>query len=470
MKLKYIIPSAVLLLLSGCGAKNTCGEPQNHLLFDAGVQKITINDSSYDTESIPITYKGKVYLPVDGTLKACGYTLGWDDEKGALAAEKNEAKIYIPPQTDTVTVNDKQLTFDTASISYHGLMFVTEEMLSGITGDIVEVRGEAEEIPMDRRDLLEDTVVSDDYRMEGETYDKYNSIYVIGERRGMEVLSITDEAADKYADTINKIADSLPDVNVYCMAVPTACEFYAPKKLYTNQTAGIKRIYKRLNDNVMPINIVKTLMEHADEKIYFDTDHHWTDRGAYYAYCAFMDNKGLVVPPLDEFETNNYDGMVGSLRSFMDGTPGADMMTDNDELLEKFMPRYNSKGTAYNDMHMEDKVCTFPAVNEYATGYSGTFIGGDSPLAVIKTDNDSGRKLVIIKESFGTAFSVWAIENYSEIYVVDPRLFNGFDGNDEQFKLSEFYGLTHFDDLIIINYPGTISSSSYRNSLSLMAD
>ena len=280
----------------------------------------------------------------------------------------------------------------------------------------------------------------------------------------MELLTVSESAAVSYAGMVNAVADALPNVNVYNIAVPTASEFYAPKSLYTNQTAGIKKIYENLDSNVTPINVVKPLMEHAAEFIYFRTDHHWTQRGAYYAYKEYAEIIGEDIDPLETFQVQNSWNHVGSFGSFTKGTYGATIMHSNPDMLQIFMPKYTAEGAAYNDMYMRSKKWSLQLVYPTFNSYSA-FIGGDNPLAVFHTSNANGKKLVIIKESFGTAFATWAVNNYEYIYVIDPRKFNGFGGHNSHFNLRTFYELNQFDDLVIINYPGSISSSAYRNSV-----
>ena len=89
-------------------------------------------------------------------------------------------------------------------------------------------------------------------------------------------------------EIVKAVADSIPDVNVYNMLVPTSAEFYAPLGMYPNQITPIREVYRNLSDRVTPVNVYDALREHCGEKIYFFTDHHWTQRGAYYAYKEFI--------------------------------------------------------------------------------------------------------------------------------------------------------------------------------------
>ncbi len=424
----------------------------------------TIDGENIPISAAPIIYKNKTYVPADDILTLCGFTLGWDASSNSTVAVRDGITNHIVYGTKEgiLWVGEERLSFNTAPIVHNGVAFISLEMFAAMSDDSIYIIGTPARIKMGMRDLLEDTYINDNFRLSG-SGTTYKGITIIG-NTGMELLNISDSAAYDYASMVNAVANALPNVNVYNIAVPTACEFYAPRSMYTNQTAGIKKIYNALNENVTPINVVKPLMEHAAEFIYFRTDHHWTQRGAYYAYKEYADIKGFNIDPLSTFEVQNSFSHVGSFKSFTKGTAGEKIMRSNPDMLQKFMPKYTAVGAAYNDMYMRSKKWDLDVIYPDFNSYSA-FIGGDNPLAVFQTSNANGKKLVIIKESFGTAFATWAVNNYEYIFVIDPRQFNGFGGNNAKFDLRAFYEINKFDDLVIINYPGTIGSSSYKNSV-----
>jgi hypothetical protein len=53
-----------------------------------------------------------------------------------------------------------------------------------------------------------------------------------------------------------------------------------------------------------------------------------------------------------------------------------------------------------------------------------TFIStGGSTWSVVKTDVKNGKKLMIVKDSFGNALAPFMLPHYEEIYIVDPRFY-----------------------------------------------
>ena len=134
------------------------------------------------------------------------------------------------------------------------------------------------------------------------------------------------------------------------------------------------------------------------------------------------------------------------------------MLRANPDTIEKFIPFHYMDGAAYKDMYMTQHIshlnAVYPNVNSYLA-----YIGGDTPMAVSTSDIGNGKKLLILKESFGNAFATWALNNYSEVYVVDVRNFNKAEN---EFKLSDFYDFVKYDDIVIIN---SISSLGISDDL-----
>ena len=68
---------------------------------------------------------------------------------------------------------------------------------------------------------------------------------------------------------------------------------------------------------------------------------------------------------------------------------------------------------------------------------------GGKPLTEIQTENKNGRKAVVVKESFGNAFSPFLVAHYETVYIVDQRYF--------ELNLLDFIKQNGVTDLIFIN-------------------
>ena len=189
------------------------------------------------------------------------------------------------------------------------------------------------------------------------------------------------------------------------------------------------------------VNFVDTYAEmyaHRNDYLFFKTDHHWTARGAYYAYVAFAKSKGFTPTPLEDFDyvlKNEY--YQGSMYMY---TQDARVQNFYDEV-EAFISRkphtmtittrqgttenYNSSVVSFNDTYV-------------------SFIAGDNPYTVINVPgNPQNMNVLVLKDSFGNAFVPFLCEHYGNIIVVDTRYssFNIYD------QLAD-YGIT---DIIFVN-------------------
>lgn len=401
--------------------------------------------TEYTISTMPVRVNRVTYVPVDDTLKVCGFDLGWDGNISAVTASKGNIFSYIIVNSNVLWKGEYQYVSPNSTMIKDNVFYMPMDMFEVLTDDKVIVSDFGAFEKKGVRDLLDDTIVSDKSRQWGDVV-RHDNVAVVG-NVGMMIEDTDEFEEDAYIDAVNLIANTAPvGVNIYNIVVPTSSEFYAPTELYLNQTETIKNIYNSLSERVMPINTVKTLDKHSGEAVYFKTDHHWTQRGAYYAYKEMMEVKGEIPPHLSDFVTT-VTPFSGSIAEFAKGTYAEQILRSNPETIEKFYPVYYTGGACYYDMYMQKYACPIEPVYYNANTYL-SFIGGDMPLVVFTSGVGNGKKLLILKESFGNAFATWALNNYSEVYVVDVRQFNN-DG--EGFKINDFYKFVKFDDLVIIN-------------------
>lgn len=132
------------------------------------------------------------------------------------------------------------------------------------------------------------------------------SVVVVGDR-AMEIPTRLDDLITSYADAIDNLASAMgPDVRTISLITPNGGEFYSPESLHTgehSQKDMIDFCYSQMNDKIVTVDAYSKLRSHTDEYIYFRTDHHWTQLGAYYAYTAFCEAAGFEAVPLEQFQT-----------------------------------------------------------------------------------------------------------------------------------------------------------------------
>lgn len=263
-------------------------------------------------------------------------------------------------------------------------------------------------------------------------------IIIIGsgkETRAVEPYRGSVSNALGYAAMVNRY-DSLfgGSVNVYCMIIPNAVEYYCPDaaKSWTNEERPvINGIYGSLSPSVKPVDVYTTLGEHASENIYSRTDHHWAPLGAYYAAGRFADAAGVPFMALDGYEQRVVRNYVGTMYRF-----SRDMSVKRaPEEFVYYVPRNVDYTTTYIDYTLDSSRRNVVSeagpregsfFREYSDGSSGaycTFMGGDTNTVSVRTSTNNGRRLMILKDSYGNALPGYLFGSFEEIHVVDCRYF-----------------------------------------------
>jgi len=278
----------------------------------------------------------------------------------------------------------------------------------------------------------------------------YSGIYVWN-KVAYELFASNEQKAVNYANTINGLADSLAGMTVYDMVIPNHTEMELPQRLKdssapsTSQAENIKSMYSKFSDKVTPINAYNYLAKHNNEYIYFDSDHHWTGLGAYYAYSAFAESIKQPVLSLSDCTEQIIEGFTGSFAGTIDGL--------NTDQVHYWQFPYDVQ----MDITGEDgTVSTYESpYYEYATGGSLTycvFLVGDNPLTVLKSSSEkgTGKKIAVVKESYGNAFVPYLTYNYEEVHVIDFRHFGQ--------NLKSYCESNEIDEILFIN--GVMSAST----------
>ena len=238
---------------------------------------------------------------------------------------------------------------------------------------------------------------------------------------------------EQYAKVVNTYQEKFTDVQVYCMIVPTAVEFYCPEKVKSrvqSEEATIENLYAHLLPEVKPIRLIPELKQHTEEAIYLRTDHHWSPLGAYYAAREFCKVAGVHVPDLSEFEERVTHSFVGTMYGF---TQDVSIKRSPEDFVY-YEPKNVEYTTTYTNYSIDEnyrvtaehKPYTGKFFFHYRDGsgaaYS-TFMGGDCKITRVVTSTKNGRKVLILKDSFGNALPGYLFGSFEEVHVIDGRYF-----------------------------------------------
>ena len=252
--------------------------------------------------------------------------------------------------------------------------------------------------------------------------------------RALMAYGGTEKGCVGYARAANKYKEVFGDgVNIYCMVIPTAIEFYCPekaKKRTKSQLATIRNVFDHLDPGVKPVDIYTTLGHHADEDIYLRTDHHWAPLGGYYAAQAFAKVAGVPFKDLSSYEQRVVHGYVGSMYGY-----SKDISIKNaPEDFVFYVPKGISYETTYTNytINKDYKVTGVgrpykaPFFYKFKDGNGGAYcsiMGGDNKLTQVRTGTKNGRRLIILKDSFGNMLPAFLFYSFEEIHVIDSRYF-----------------------------------------------
>ena len=265
---------------------------------------------------------------------------------------------------------------------------------------------------------------------------------------GYEYYNFSREVADQYIGMLNHTAQKLEgSAQVYDMVVPTSMDIILPESFRQNlntssQKDAIAYISGSLSPSIQSVPIYDTLKAHADEYIYFRTDHHWTALGAYYAYRSFAELKGISPVELSQCERKEFSGFLGAFYSDTNKNPA---LTQNPDTVVAYVPpgtikmQYTDREGNTFDWPLISDVSNWAASSKYST-----FIGGDNPYTVIQNaDLTDGSSCLVIKESFGNAFIPYLAANYQTVHVIDYRYWNG--------NIPEFVNSNNIQDVLFLN-------------------
>ena len=237
-----------------------------------------------------------------------------------------------------------------------------------------------------------------------------------------------------YAEVANKYKETFGDrVKVYCMVIPTAIEYYCPeqaRKATNRQWPTINNVHSKLNRNVRAVNVYTPLGEHASEDIYLRTDHHWSPLGAFYAAREFARVAGVPFKELDSYTRKVVHGYVGSMYGY-----SKDISIKNaPEDFVYYVPSGVTYTTTYIDYRIDKsyhvtgmgKPYKGPFFYKFKDGSGGaycTFMGSDAKITKVETSTKNGRRVLILKDSFGNAIPGYLFFSFEEVHVVDTRYF-----------------------------------------------
>ena len=218
---------------------------------------------------------------------------------------------------------------------------------------------------------------------------------------------------------LNQLTENV-EAPVYFALIPGAGEIcrgvLPPNAPMDSQRDVIEKAYAL--SAAQTVDMYAALAPHAEEYVFYGTDHHWTSRGAYYGYTALAGAMGFEARPETDYSpvtvTESFYGTTYSSSGFSWVKP---------DRIERWVPQSAEtsvtnypegqpvSGTLYDDSFLEKK-------DKYAS-----FLGGNTPRVVLSTGSADKPVLLIVRDSYMDSLTPFLLEEFSELHILDLRYY-----------------------------------------------
>lgn len=167
-----------------------------------------------------------------------------------------------------------------------------------------------------------------------------------------------------------------------------------------------------LMENAHIIDLYGALSAHKEEQLYYRTDHHWTTRGAGYAYKETASAMGLDAKDISRYERHEVRDFYGTHYAKYKG-----ILVEPDTIEYYDVP--------VKELVLSDRTVYDLMDKEKLEGYDkyAAFMYGNDGIYTIDTGNGEGKRLYILKDSYANCLIPYLVMNYDKITVIDLRYF-----------------------------------------------
>lgn len=206
-------------------------------------------------------------------------------------------------------------------------------------------------------------------------------------------------------------------VPVYFGLIPSSSCIWADRLPAGAPTADERSIIDQVyfSTGANTIDLVGALSAHAQEDIYYRTDHHWTSLGAFYGANAIFEAMGLEPLRLEDYSrttvSTDFNGtsFSGSGVRWLKPDCIDTYIPDDGVHVTSWFSAEPTEGSLYVDRFLSVK-------DKYSY-----FLGGRQPLCVIQSEKNSGPRVLLIRDSYSDSLAPFLTERFSEVHLYDAR-------------------------------------------------
>lgn len=266
-----------------------------------------------------------------------------------------------------------------------------------------------------------------------------------------EIVTPDQEVLMENLEAIRQFVKKNHDVRMHMLLVPNAANVMTERlpafATVADQSRMLFQVKRELGEELEWLDAAEALKKHADEKIYYKTDHHWTSLGAFYTFSGIAEqmnikedvSSGFVSYPV----STTFNGMLAA-------KSGCNL--DVKEEIYIYVPRDMDNDVVVNYIDEQRKTASLYDSSKLKTrDQYAVFLGENTSVIDIKTVSESRRRLLLIKDSYANCFVPFLTPYFREIVLVDPRYYSGtIEDIMDTYRISDvlflYSGNTFFQD------------------------
>lgn len=285
----------------------------------------------------------------------------------------------------------------------------------------------------------------------------FNGVYLCGDTLIAKVEEPDAALVERNLTAVSAFAENAPG-DVLLGLIPSAAEVWADKlpagAPTFDQAAFIRQAAEM---GVSTVDLLSALSDHADESVFYRTDHHWTALGAFYGANALLGALDKAPFKADDFTpeiaSTDFSGTLYSSSGVHWLEPDTmEYWVEEDGLsVTTWKSGTAAPGTLYDRSYLTKK-------DKYSS-----FLGGNQPLCVIENANlTDGGKILLLRDSYADALAPFLAQRFSEVHLIDLRYYhaspadymaeNGIDTAVVLYSVSNFVS---DKNIAFLDMPGT---------------
>ena len=247
---------------------------------------------------------------------------------------------------------------------------------------------------------------------------EFNGVYLCGDTLISKVEEPDMEQVEKNLSYVMHLAENT-DARVILGFIPSAAQVWADRLPDGAPTWDQAAFVARTAELGLPTaDVSASLNAHAQEPVFYRTDHHWTTLGAYYGYTALMKALDKTALPAEAFSpqtvSTDFHGTLYSQSGIHDLPPDSISFWAEEDGISVTSWRTGSPESAalYERTYLAKK-------DKYSA-----FLGGNQPLCVIQNEKiTDGSKLLVVRDSYSDSLAPFLAQSFSEVHLRDLRYY-----------------------------------------------